>query len=192
MPRAREFEYDAVLEKAMLLFWKKGYHDTSLQDLVSAMGINRFSLYATFENKETLFQTALDRYQQNVLGTLLAPIEGADAGKAAIYQFFGQFVEYSTQPVGKMGCLICNTAIELSPGNTAATERMQRYLDRLTSAFAGSLRNAQDREEIDATLDPQITAEYLTSSFMGLFVSIKSDLPKDRLARYVQNVLRIL
>lgn len=64
MARTKAFEIDAVLDKAMRLFWTQGYEKTSMQDLVDNMGINRKSIYDTFGDKHTLFLKALARYDQ--------------------------------------------------------------------------------------------------------------------------------
>lgn len=50
MARQKAFDRAAVLEKAMAVFWLQGYEATSMQDLVESMGINRASLYATFQD----------------------------------------------------------------------------------------------------------------------------------------------
>ena len=60
--RPRSFDRDESLDAAVLVFWKKGYDGSSIQDLTQAMGINRPSLYATFGNKRDLFMQAIDRY----------------------------------------------------------------------------------------------------------------------------------
>src|SRR5450432_787578 len=60
--RPRQFDADEALEKAMHLFWAKGYDGVSIGDLTKVMGVNRPSLYATFGNKEELFKKALARY----------------------------------------------------------------------------------------------------------------------------------
>ena len=60
--RPREFDADEVLDRALEVFWRKGYEGASLSELTEAMGINRPSLYAAFGNKEELFRKALDRY----------------------------------------------------------------------------------------------------------------------------------
>src|SRR5882762_10432556 len=60
--RPRAFDADVALERAMHVFWKKGYEGASLANLTAAMGINRPSLYAAFGNKEALFRKAMDRY----------------------------------------------------------------------------------------------------------------------------------
>ena len=78
--RPRAFDPDAALERAMHVFWAKGYEGASLSDLTRAMRINRPSLYAAFGNKEQLFRKVLDRYMNGPLayfGKALAAREGA-------------------------------------------------------------------------------------------------------------------
>ena len=65
--RPREYDETEVLEKAMLVFWQKGYRGTSLDDLTNAMQINRPSLYAAFCDKETLFLRAVDHYREKMI-----------------------------------------------------------------------------------------------------------------------------
>ena len=62
--RPREFDADEALDRALEIFWRKGYEGASLAELTEAMGINRPSLYAAFGNKEALFRRALDRYAE--------------------------------------------------------------------------------------------------------------------------------
>ena len=63
MPRTKAFDEQEVLEKAMELFWKKGYYATSIQDLVNHLGINRASLYDTFGGKKKLFLHTFSHYR---------------------------------------------------------------------------------------------------------------------------------
>lgn len=82
MARPKEFDPNEALERAMLLFWEKGFQATSMRDLVQAMGINRGSLYDTFGSKEELYQAAIDRYcdeqTAGMIDMLSAPGEPKD------------------------------------------------------------------------------------------------------------------
>ena len=64
MARHKEFDRDETLQKAMEVFWSRGYEAASIEDLVKHMGINRQSLYDTFGDKHRLYLLALDRYRE--------------------------------------------------------------------------------------------------------------------------------
>ena len=63
--RPRAFDTHRALDRALHVFWQKGYEGSSLSDLTRAMGINRPSLYAAFGGKEALFRQVLDRYAEH-------------------------------------------------------------------------------------------------------------------------------
>ena len=62
--RPRSFCTDTALDRAMTVFWRRGYEGASLAELTDAMGINSPSLYAAFGNKEGLFRAVLERYDE--------------------------------------------------------------------------------------------------------------------------------
>src|ERR1700722_16193519 len=64
--RPREFDREAALQAAMIVFWRKGFAGTSMNDLCEAMGIRSPSLYAAFGSKEALYLEAIDRYVQTI------------------------------------------------------------------------------------------------------------------------------
>jgi TetR/AcrR family transcriptional repressor of nem operon len=80
MARAKAFNEDDVLDKAVEVFWAKGYEATSMQDLVNAMGIQRGSLYAAFGSKQQLFLRSLDRYGKVVVAQFLAILQSKPLG----------------------------------------------------------------------------------------------------------------
>ena len=87
MARKKNFDEVEVLDKAVNLFWEKGYNATSIQDLVEGLGINRASIYDTWGDKHQLYLSALKRYRQNSSSWLLnenfdwvSPIPQPDEG----------------------------------------------------------------------------------------------------------------
>ena len=82
--RPRAFDIDIALDRALGLFWEKGYEGTSLSDLTKAIGINRPSLYAAFGNKETFFRKALDRYVEKTVAFVLDAIDEPRTGASEI------------------------------------------------------------------------------------------------------------
>src|SRR2546428_10205183 len=115
MPRPKAFDPDEALQKAMQVFWERGYEATSVEDLVQHMGLNRFSLYSTFGGKHQLFVAALERYRDTIVADLVGELEQSAAGLAAIRQFFTRLVDFFASSQGWCGCLMTHTAVELSP-----------------------------------------------------------------------------
>src|SRR5947209_3306000 len=89
--RPRDFDEGQALQSAMRAFWDRGYHATSIAELVEATGVHRNSLYATFGDKKTLFLAALDNYIEGALQRfqeqLAAPRPALEALKNALIHY---------------------------------------------------------------------------------------------------------
>lgn len=174
MPRQKEFDREAALDRAMGAFWTKGYAATSVDDLVVGMGIQRGSLYATFGDKQSLFLAALDRYQQVVTRELLEALEAPGSALEAIRRFFRLRVERSLDRRRPPGCLVTNSAVELSRRRDhPAAARVGGSMARLEAVFLRSLERARAQGELGAARDLRGLARFLTSSAQGLSVMAK-------------------
>src|SRR6266700_5433476 len=108
MARPKTFDRTQMLDKAIELFWDRGYEATSINDLLDHLGIRRQSLYDTFGDKHTLFLEALKRYDQRNSATIDI-LEGSGSGKEAIERVFHRAVQTLGQTKPPRGCLIVNT-----------------------------------------------------------------------------------
>lgn len=175
MARPREFNAETALERAMELFWSKGYEATSLDDLCEVTGLSRSSLYATFGNKRSLLLQSVDRYveQRNPrMAALLAqplPIRDAFAALA------GQFIDQIVSGPGRRGCFLGNCAAELPRGDRAALARVRRALESTAATFCDALARAKARGELRADVDVDALARFLTAGFQGLRLVGKVD-----------------
>jgi TetR/AcrR family transcriptional repressor of nem operon len=175
MARPREFNAETALERAMELFWSKGYEATSLDDLCEVTELSRSSLYATFGNKRSLLLQSVDRYveQRNPrMAALLAqplPIRDAFAALA------GQFIDQIVSGPGRRGCFLGNCAAELPRGDRAALARVRRALESTAATFRDALARAKARGELRADVDVDALARFLTAGFQGLRLVGKVD-----------------
>src|SRR6202167_1789734 len=110
MGRPREFDTDAALEKAMRLFWTKGYEGTSVADLTETLGISRPSLYAAFGDKQSMFRAALERYAAGPEGYVAAALGKPTAREVAEQPLKGA-ADLQASPRNPCGCLTVNGAI---------------------------------------------------------------------------------
>ena len=192
VPRTRGFDVDRVVDRAMELFWTKGYEATSLSDLTAELGIHPGSLYRTFGDKHALFLLALKRYHET-RATPMAP--GFLAGGAVlprIREVLIGLIEIAAQEAEPRGCLVANTAGELLPGDEAVGKALGEVLGAVEDAFLVGLQLAEKQGEIPAGLDLPGWAATLTMLLQGLQVVVKTDPDPRRLARSVDGVLELL
>ncbi len=172
MPRGRprEFDVDAAVERAMHVFWTRGYHGTSLPDLLEATNLSRGSLYAAFGDKHGLFLRALDRYiDESIerLGTELRLPENAVAG---LQICMAGYVERTSGIAGKRGCLVVATAMELAGHDTEVERRIRRFFKMMEAALAGALTRAQDAGALVEGVEPAHAARLLLYLLEGMRV----------------------
>jgi len=187
MGRPREFDTDAALERAMQVFWARGYDGTSLCDLIEAMGISKSSFYEAFGSKHDLFLSSLDRYRDNVIGLLAAKLESANSPRAAIADALALALDADTEPNRPHGCFVSRCAMELAGRDLAAASRIAAGMERTVEAFRGAVVRAQELGEIPADRDAQALARYLVSSMNGL--QIMAEAKADRAT--LKDVIRL-
>jgi TetR/AcrR family transcriptional repressor of nem operon len=192
MARQKEFDREAALDRAMAAFWSKGYAATSIEDLLARMGIQRGSLYGTFGDKRTLFLAALDRYQRVVAHELFEALEAPGSGIEAIRRFFRLRVEGSLDLRRPAGCLMTNSAVELSRRDRGAAAKVGGSLATIEAAFLRALQRARAAGELAAPQDLRALARFLTSSAQGLSVMARTARNRAALEDVVDIVLSVL
>ncbi|TXL01446.1 TetR family transcriptional regulator [Methylococcaceae bacterium HT1] len=170
MARSKAFNEEEVLDKAVAVFWAKGYEATSMQDLVEAMGIQRGSLYATFGSKQQLFLQSLERYGKVVVKQFLDILESKPSAIESIELFFAQLVEHLLTAGPLRSCLVTNSAIERGLRDEETKRQVLHLLNALERGFYKTLQRAQKNDEISKELDLNRLASFLTSSMQGLLV----------------------
>src|SRR5690348_10212571 len=160
--RPRSFNLETALDRALQLFWKKGYEGTSLSDLTRAMHINRPSLYAAFGDKESLFRKTLDRYMDQQTRYWREAIEAPTIGELLERLLYGA-AEAMSRAGSPGGCLLVQGALTCS----AEAEPVRRELiaRRQAGEFAirDRLKRAKKEGDLPARADTGTLAQYLTA-----------------------------
>jgi len=187
--RPRAFDPDAALERAMHVFWAKGYEGASLSDLTRAMRINRPSLYAAFGNKEQLFSKVLDRYMDGPLayfGKALA----APRARDVVEQIFFGAARMAGDPRFPSGCLMVQGA--LAVGNAARSVQKETVGRRAASevALRRRLQRAKREGDLPKNSDPAELARYVMTVLQGMAVQGANGAGRDQLRRVAQIALR--
>jgi TetR/AcrR family transcriptional repressor of nem operon len=167
VPRPRQFDPEQALLKAMEVFWTKGYEAVSVDELVRATGVNRFSLYEQFGDKNGLFARCLEHYDgiffQMFLDDLADPSEGA----AAIHRCLDNFERRLRTPEAARGCFMLNTAGDLGARNPEIARRIRLRLRQLERALTATIEGAQQRGEISKARDARDCARFLNALIQG-------------------------
>jgi TetR/AcrR family transcriptional regulator, transcriptional repressor for nem operon len=190
--RTKEFEPERALENAMDLFWRRGYEATSVQDLLSEMGIGRGSMYGTFGDKRALFLAALDRFEETRVSRANEILEGSTSAVQGIRRLFETTIEGLVAYEPRRGCLLANTAVELAPHDEEVAGRISRYVGRTEEAFEQALVRGRATGEIPADKDPKALARFLVNTQHGLRVLARAGVDRAVLDDSVRTALEVL
>lgn len=192
MARTKEFDKDAVVLKAMDVFWQRGYEATSIQDLVDAMGINRGSIYDTFGDKSGLFQAALQRYLIDAPSQRL--IDQAETGnpRKEIEAFFKAIIDRSDCPRERKGCFVTNSIAELCARDKKMAAHFKGGMNRMEEAFYTLIVRGQQDWDISPWRNPRQLARSLLASAQGLIVMSKVGPGRETLEDIAATALSLL
>ena len=193
MPRPKEFNPDEALDKAMHVFWHKGYEATSMEDLLAAMEINRGSLYATFGDKRELFLKAMDRYcMDGGVGSRLSILNQPGPALPLLRRFIGAMLEFGLSDPLRRGCMITNTVMELAPHEKDIALKVSGRLHMAEEAFFNLLTRAKQEGKLAKDKDPRALARVLVTMMQGTIVMIKAGTPADIVKHTAKTALSIL
>ena len=187
--RPREFDVDEALDRALRVFWRRGYEGATLPDLTAAMGINRPSLYAAFGSKEELFRKALDRYVEGPAAFVREALNEPTA-RAVAERLLGGTIDLVTDRRNPRGCLIVQGA--LACGETAESVRREVAARRVAGEVAVRQRFERARADGDlpAEADAADLARYVVTVMRGMAVQAAGGASREDLRRVAELALR--
>ena len=162
MGRHKTYDRDEVLERALTLFWEKGYEGTHLQQLVDTTGLNRFSLYKEFGGKEGLFAEAVSRYMGQ-LGSLAAYLQKEPPGVANVHAYFQALVDFKF----RHGCFLVNTLSEKHVVGPGVYRQILDFVRAGGKLLEKNLQASRERGELDAGVDVESLAGFLVAFELG-------------------------
>lgn len=187
--RPRSFDADKALDKALRVFWEKGYEGASLTELTKAMGINRPSMYAAFGDKEQLFRKALDRYLQGPAAYAYEALKEPSARKAIEKLLLGA-VEGLSNPKNPKGCLLVQGA--LACGDESKSIRDELILRRAAAEaeIAKRLKRAKTEGELPEGVNPNDLARFYVTVMRGLGIEAATGATRSELTRVVEMAMK--
>jgi TetR/AcrR family transcriptional regulator, transcriptional repressor for nem operon len=171
--RPIEFDLDIAIDKATLLFWRKGYAGTSLRDLLGAMGIGEGSFYNTVKSKKNLYRLALIRYNDTVGKRRLQALQSGRTASAGIYAFFRTVLDDLDDPKTPRICLVAGSMSREVLSERELKAYVLRELEGFVSAFAERLQSDVDAGRLPPTFQVTPVSQLLVTYLQGLFRMIR-------------------
>ncbi|MBL4642954.1 MAG: TetR/AcrR family transcriptional regulator [Flavobacteriaceae bacterium] len=155
--RYKEYNTNSVLEKCIPIFWEKGFRGTSIQEIVEITGVNRFSLYHEFQNKEGILYNALKLYQKRYGKSKFEILKKKGNLAAVLQEFYVSFLQGKEK---HQGCFYIHIGTELADEDPKIKELIREYLSSLESNLIERLLMEDDTKN-----NPDFYARHLVGLF---------------------------
>ncbi|GAA2742259.1 TetR/AcrR family transcriptional regulator [Kitasatospora cinereorecta] len=191
MGRPRTFDEEATLDRAMLLFWRKGYEATTMNDLVEELGLGRGSIYAAYGDKHRLFVLALGRYLGHQTTLLDSALGDTGPVLPHLRDVIDRLLAADAACTGA-GCFSVNSIAELLPNDAEVAELARRSLQFAEDAFTTQLERAARAGELSPAIGPRDAAHLLVTTVQGLQIMRKADPDPARAAACLDSLFTLL
>jgi AcrR family transcriptional regulator len=187
--RPRVFDMDEALDKALEIFWKRGYEGASIAELTEKLGINKPSLYAAFGNKEELFKKTLSRYVAGPVVFIQEAINQPSAYEVA-QSFLTKAVEFFTDTKHPKGCLIVQAALSVSADSLLVQDLLTKYRYSYEKQLAKRFEKAKEEGDLPIDANAETLAKFLSTLHQGMSVQVTSGASKEELMQIVEFALK--
>jgi len=188
MARLREFDYEQVVDGALQLFWRGGYVATSLDGVLSEVGLSKSSFYGAFASKHEMLLASLDRYIETVLKANIDDLRRGSP-RAAIIRSFEKILGF--QPSGKI-CFLQVCAIELGGQDQLVRIRVRRGLELLAEGYRETIVRGQQAGEFDIDADAHILSTFLVANLYGLQVLGRANIALEARTKTLATIMKVL
>jgi AcrR family transcriptional regulator len=188
MARTASYDRDAALDAAMTLFWRKGYHATSLKDLEAALKLKPGSIYAAFNSKENLYLLSLERYFERSRQGFRNHMAGAASPLLGLAGHFRAYADLAPEDVSRQACMLTKTLVDTKATDPKIAEATQAYLDQMRDEFTAAFATARARGELPPTADPDRLARRFQANVTALRVELHRGSPKDVIAELAEDM----
>ncbi len=192
MARPREFDPNDVLKTAVDVFWEKGYHHGSVDEVVKRSGVAKYGIYGTFGTKRELFLQALAQFAAERHRDIQRPIRKPDASLPEILAFFKQAPKQMTPENGVHGCLITNTGMELGLKDPEIRDFVMEFFRDTAEVLNRCLTRAVEKGEFETPSDIPELATYLVTEFRTALMLAASGYSRRDIQRHLSVAIRML
>ena len=189
MARVREFNENIALDRAIELFWERGYAHTSMREVVKHTGVAHAGLYTAFGGKDDLFKAAIEKYEERIFTYLFGGLESTRASLKDIKKLFHFITSAKDDKYFQHGCFIANSALEFGNTEHPINEVLTRTFNRQVRAFANALNNALQLNQIKASTNVQESAASFAVLFYGCSSLTRMNAPSEAIQQAIAAAL---
>ncbi|GBG12671.1 TetR family transcriptional regulator [Novimethylophilus kurashikiensis] len=190
-PRGRPsaFNYDEALQKALMVFWSRGYEGASMAELTEAMGINRPSIYAAYGNKEELFCKALEKYMVGPTAYVAAAMREPTA-RQVVEAFLTKSAEFLADENTPRGCMIAIGSLFSGADADQVKQALIAYRRGYETALKERFDLAKSQNDLHKSVNTADLAKYVATVHQGMSVQATGDATKEELLAVVHQALK--
>jgi TetR/AcrR family transcriptional repressor of nem operon len=188
----RQFDTSVAVERAMDLFWERGYEATSMHDLTAALGLGRGSIYQAFGSKEGLYRAALAHYLDLMASAVVEAMNDGGDIRSVLRQAMLGRLDVALGDPKRRGCMLVNAACELLPRDAATGQTVRGVMTANKTAIEGAIAQAVARGEVAPSFDAASLADFLIACLSGLLVSTKAQAGRESVERSIDIALSTL
>ncbi|QMV50043.1 TetR/AcrR family transcriptional regulator [Ewingella americana] len=189
MAGTRQFNEQEMLDKALKLFWAKGYSDTTMKDIAEETGVQRGSLYNAYGDKDVIFLRVFSLYRAKYVEQMLATLQ-APTLRGALESFFDFAINSMTTGTPTRGCLSTKTIVGTEAPDEAIKDQVKALLDDIETALIERISRADEQDNL--ALDPIAAAQLIVTLTRGLVVIERTYQDKQRLQNVAHSLLSTL
>jgi TetR/AcrR family transcriptional repressor of nem operon len=190
MARNVEFDEEEAIQKAMMVFWEKGFNGASLRDLTDAMKINSSSLYNTIGDKQELFVRCVKHYTDTRKHDLQARANSSASPLAILVAYIHDAVEVIISEAN--GCMAIKTAFEAATDDLRVKDILKADSQNNYQFIFGQIKEAMDQGEIPNEESPELLADFFMSTWTGWYESYILYKDPEKIKRMAQYFIRQL
>ncbi|AXK32302.1 TetR/AcrR family transcriptional regulator [Streptomyces armeniacus] len=190
MPDIKHFDPEAALERVERLFWQQGEAATSIQDVATATGLNRSSLYGTFGAKHELYIASLRRYLQRRAEPAIRALAEDPRGLPAVRDFFTGLIEVRcTGEFAGWGCMVVNAHAGEERGDPTVRGLLDEHHGKLRDGLRAALETAREQGQLSAGTSVEGVADVLALLAYGVNLRSRAGADAEALQRTVTAAL---
>jgi AcrR family transcriptional regulator len=188
--RPRSFDRDVVLERAMQLFWQRGYETTSMSELLKATGLTASSLYGVFGDKETLFLEAVKRYWNGPAQRISEILAQEPTAERAVRRVLERAASNGADPSRPSGCMVALATTNRSPASDHVHEVLAGYRARTEERIRERIERGIVEGDVPISTDAAALARYIQTVMHGLSIYARDAATEDQLRETVDIAMR--